>query len=85
MAEDITCEFIIISDVNEYETIKWKTGYKYKLCFNTKFEEHAQLKRWCEENCMDIVIYWENNHWDQDDELYFFNEEDAAACKLRWL
>ena len=84
MTKDTTCEFIIIKGAEEFEIIKWKTGYKNKLFFKVDFNEHAQLKRWCEENCSDIVIYWDSDHWENDDELYFFNEADAAACKLRW-
>jgi len=80
-----TQEKFIILQSDEWIRIKWLTGYRYKLEFNQQFKEHAQLILWCEENCENIVVYWESRHWNDADEMYFFNEADAVACKLRWM
>jgi len=82
---DSKCEFMIFFGRSQYEKVKWETGYEYRLEFEQMFQKYAQLKRWCEENLSDKVAYWESDEpWSQEDTLYFFNEEDAVACKLRW-
>lgn len=81
------CEFKIFTKgtIND-NTIKWETGFLHCMEFTQSFREHAQLQRWCEENCTDKVIYWESHEpWNQSDQLYFFNQADAMACKLRWI
>lgn len=80
------CEFVILYGESKYNNIKWETGYIYSIKFGEPFNQHAQLKRWCEENCTDKIIYWESDTpWNTSDEIYFFCEADAAACKLRWI
>ncbi len=77
-------QFYIITDDLQSE-IKWITGIKYSFEVPKEFQEHAQLKRWCEENCNDKVVYEENKTYHSVlDEIYFYDEEDAAAFKLRW-
>ena len=77
-------QFYIFSDGN-FGEIKWLTGTKYLFELSNSFNEHAQLKRWCEENCEDVIVYYENkNTYDIPDEIYFYSETDDAAFKLRW-
>lgn len=77
-------QFYIFSD--NYDQIKWITGTKYLFELPEDFSEHAQLKRWCEENCSDNVVYYENKlTYSIPDEIYFYDEADAAAFKLRWI
>ena len=83
---DNKCEFMIFIGEDEYEKVKWEAGYAYCIAFDEEFKEYAQLKRWCEENLSDKVVFWETDKpWEILDTLYFFDEEDAAACKLRWV
>lgn len=63
--------------------LKWITGIKYRVTLPTSFEEHAQFRRWCLENCTGPVCYVEE-HYARHPEVYFFNPEDATAAKLRW-
>lgn len=65
------------------EPIKWLTGTKYMVELPEDFKEHAQIKRWCELNCKDVVAYFASLRY--ADEIYFFLETDAVAFKLRWL
>lgn len=77
-------QFYIITD-DLQNKVKWITGTKYSFEIPEGFQEHAQLKRWCEENCNDKVVYEENKiYHSMLDDIYFYNEEDAAAYKLRW-
>lgn len=63
----------------------WLTGQKYVFYLDLDLEEQAHIKRWCEENCVDTVVYVEDNGWEMHDGIYFYLESDAAAFKLRWL
>lgn len=72
-------------DFKDPSPIKWLTGGKYQFELSSKFEEHAHIKRWCEENCKDTVAYLITASRYQSDVIYFFSETDAAAFKLRWL
>ena len=68
---------------NDKDRIVWLTGTRWGFPINKTFKQHAQLKRWCEENCKDTVTYYIgefNLH-----HIYFFDEYDAAAFKLRWI
>lgn len=68
--------------------IIWITGKKYIFDMPRDFEEHAQIKRWCEQNCRDAVAYEKRGYsmgTYLTDKIYFFLETDAAAFKLRWL
>ncbi len=69
--------------------IKWITGKEYMFDMPRDFKEHAQIKRWCEENCKDAVAYEIKRGYSMGtyftDKIYFFLETDAAAFKLRWL
>ncbi len=83
---DSKCEFIMFFGKSEYEKVKWETGYAHRLEFDENFKQYAQLKRWCEENLSDKVVFWETDEpWISKDTLYFFDEGDAVACKLRWV
>lgn len=65
------------------------TGTKYVFDISRDFKEHAQIKRWCEQNCKDAVAYEIRRGYSMGtyftDKIYFFLETDAAAFKLRWL
>jgi len=67
----------------------WITGKKYMFDMPRDFKEHAQVKRWCEENCKDTVAYEVRTGYQMGiyvvDRIYFFSEIDATAFKLRWL
>lgn len=69
--------------------IMWLTGEKYAFEIPRGFNEHAQIKRWCEQNCKDAVAYEIRREYSMGtyliDKIYFFLETDAAAFKLRWL
>lgn len=72
-----------VKELTDSEDIKWLTGTKYHIELPDHFYEQAQLKRWCEENCCDVVVYITRSNG-QYEEMYFFDEADAMACKLRW-
>ena len=63
--------------------LKWITGTKYYFSMSSSFSEHAQLKRWCLENCRAPVAYVEERYG-RDINLYFFDAEDLTATKLAW-
>jgi len=69
--------------------ILWVTGKKHAFDMPREFEEHAQIKRWCKQNCKDAVAYEIRRGYQMGiyltDKIYFFSEEDAVAFKLRWL
>jgi len=69
--------------------ILWVTGKKHAFDMPREFEEHAQVKRWCKQNCKDAVAYEIRKGYQMGiyltDKIYFFSEEDAVAFKLRWL
>ena len=69
--------------------INWITGKKYAFEMSSDFNEHAQIKRWCEQNCIDAVAYEIRNGYSMGiyltDKIYFFSEADAVAFKLRWI
>lgn len=84
-------DFIIyeIEFNNEFPTnkIRWITGFKNKIEFDgTNFKEHAQIRRWCFDNCNDKVVFIENRDYGSIRQItmYFYDEKDAVACKLRW-
>lgn len=75
-------------DYTPTSEIKWITGLKHKIeISDDDFMEHAQLRDWCLENCNNKVVFVQNVDYRYSNtiELYFYNEEDAAACKLRWV
>lgn len=72
-------------DKDSDHEIRWLTGQKYIFFLDIDFEEQAQIKRWCEENCNDTIAYLEDTGWDCSDKISFYSESDAAAFKLRWL
>lgn len=73
-------------DYRDPQPIKWLTGEKYMFNLDTDFNEHAQLKRWCEENCKDTIAYiTARPNYRLQDKIYFFSETDAVAFKLRWV
>jgi len=77
-----------IFDHGDRETsgkINWLTGKLYSFILDVELKNHAQMKRWCEENCSDTVAYVEDDGWNKSDLIYFYLESDAAAFKLRWL
>jgi len=37
------------NDYKDPQPIKWLTGEKYMLELDVHFNEHAQVKRWCEQ------------------------------------
>ena len=65
--------------------ITWLTGQIHSFYLDVELEEQAQIKRWCEENCTDTVVYVENTGWEMRDSIYFYLESDAIAFKLRWI
>lgn len=71
--------------VDTFEEVKWITGYEYCFDIPKDYREHAVLKRWCLENCDDVVCYiMRNIGREVKDRIYFYSECDAMAYKLRW-
>ena len=70
--------------VDDEDTIKWLTGCQFYFTIEENFRQHAQLKRWCEENCADVVAFLNKAKFRYHESIFFFNEEDAMAYKLRW-
>ena len=81
-----TEKFIIISESQDEidHFLAWNTGLKNVVTIANSFQDHAQLKRWCEENCKELVVYCYSAAYKINDRLYFYDEEEAAACKLMW-
>lgn len=79
----------ITNDIKNYkdlQPIKWLTGEKYMFELDSDFNEHAQIKRWCEQNSKDTVAYdMTRPGYNGKDKIYFFLETDAMAFKLKWL
>lgn len=72
--------------ITKRDEIKWLTGFDYKFELPRDFHEHAQLKRWCNEECEDIVVFYEQEiQYRISEYIYFYSETDAMAFKLRWL
>jgi len=63
-----------------YDEVKWFTGTEYECQLPEDFKKHAQLKRWCEENCEDVVVYLTSSRR----QIFFFGEIDATAYRLMW-
>ena len=84
--------------LDKIEDIKWHANIHDYFEINPKFRDHALLRRWCEENCKDEVIYCilhtsdirdsvdklSQRNISLSDRIYFFRKEDMVAFKLRW-
>lgn len=71
-----------------FDDIKWITGLKNMIELEKGFIEHAQLRDWCLENCSNKVAFVEKKALLRSETrvtIYCYDEEDAAAVKLRWL
>ena len=84
--------FTITGDIQK---VIWSTGTQYHIDISTKFEEKHIMKLWCEQNCQYPVVFFNDyNHlrhmcdgFDDDKSqarMFFFDEKDAMAFKLRW-
>ena len=71
-------KFHIMKDIDD---VKWLTGTEFHFTMEDNFKQHAQLKRWCEENCEDMVAFLQGNYYER---IYFYSEEDAMGYKLKW-
>ena len=77
-------KFHIVEHSND---VKWLTGFEYCVEIPATFSKHAQIKRWCEDNCQDVVCFYTIKYPSSsrvDQRIYFFLEEDAVAYKLKW-
>ena len=80
--QDEKSKFYITTDIDE---VKWITGFARGFEIPKTFREHARLKRWCMENCEDVICYYINKQsYDSKDNIYFYSDEDAMAYKLMW-
>ena len=70
--------------LDDYNELKWMTSTQFYFELPPGFKQYAQIKRWCEENCQDTVVFFDRIPFRREEALYFFNGEDAMACKLRW-
>ena len=75
--------FVFLKDLDD---IRWYVNLNNCFDIDRGFDDHAKLKRWCEENCKDTVVYYPLNELNPsiEDRIYFFNEEDMLGFKLRW-
>ena len=84
--------FTITKDMQK---VIWSTGEEHYIDIPTKFTEKHTMKLWCEQNCQyPVVFFIDGPHLeymcDDFDEkknqarMFFFDEEDAMAFKLRW-
>lgn len=72
--------------VTKHNEIKWLTGFEYKFNIDKDFREHAQLKRWCNEECEDVVAFLTQEiQFVTTEHIFFYSETDAMAFKLRWM
>lgn len=79
-------KFYILEGDSARAEIKWLTGFETGFTMPHNFKKHAQVKRWCEENCSDAVAYYcDKSSFRHNEYLYFFAEEDAMAFKLVWV
>lgn len=79
-------EFIILDGEDARSKIKWLTGFENGFTFPHQFKQHAQVKRWCEDNCSDKITYYsDKTSFINNEYLFFFAEEDAMAFKLVWV
>lgn len=85
--KDFTVFMVARDEGTPINEIKWITGLKHTFEFDGRnFEEHAQLRDWCLENCSNKIVFVEaiNYNYDREIKMYFYDEADAMACKLRW-
>lgn len=77
--------------------IVWTTGRDHYVDIPRGFKEKHVMKLWCEQNCQYPVVYYNDSvelqssavknfdYADMEARMFFFDEEDAVAFKLRWL
>ena len=79
--------------------IVWITGCDNYVDIPKKFNEKHVMKLWCEQNCSYPVVYYDDEqnlrssltkfrdfvHEESQARIYFFDVDDAAAFKLRWI
>jgi hypothetical protein len=93
----ITKEDFIIFDTGDYgdqplDKIKWITGTKNVIEFDESFSDHAYFRDWCLDFCNNKIVFVDDNgqsvgsayRYDIVYTVYFYSEEDAMACKLKW-
>lgn len=71
--------------IKEPDEIKWLTGLDFVFVLPNDFQQYAQIKRWCNENCEDTVAFLGRGHLRYEEQVYFFSESDAMAFKMKWL
>lgn len=71
--------------VSNRTAVQWLTGFNYGFDIPNDFAGYAELKRWCLENCEDIACFYIRRLDHRVEEfIYFYQEIDAVAYKLRW-
>lgn len=81
-------KFIILNGFDSYYQRRriWLICQEYTLVITRNENDYASIRNWCKENCSDLVVYGVNGSDNgSHDMIYFSNEEDAMAFKLRWL
>jgi len=86
--EDFKIYELSREDQRPINEIKWFTGLKNKIELpSADFEEYAQFRDWCLENCDNKIVFVQevDYHFNTIIIVYFYDEEDAMACKLKWV
>ncbi len=85
--EDFKIYELSREDQRPINEIKWFTGLKNSIELSgADFQEHAQFRDWCLENCNNKIVFVQEVNYDFNTVIYvyFYAEEDAVAAKLRW-
>ena len=88
--------FLVTKDLTK---VTWTTGRNYYVDILKTFGEKHIMKLCCEQNCQYPVVYFHSMDYlysttaiqagfdskIMQARVYFFDEEDAMAFKLRWM